>query len=37
MKMLRRSGKVDVMAASASLLVVIYLAGRSGAPAAAEM
>lgn len=37
MKMLRRSGRVDVMVASASLFVVMYRAGSTGAPAAAEM
>lgn len=36
-KMLRSSGRVEVIVSSASLLVVMYLAGRTGAPAAAEM
>jgi hypothetical protein len=36
-KILRRSGSFEVMAVSASLLVVMYLLGRIGAPAAAEM
>lgn len=35
--MLRSSGRVEAMVASASLLVVMYLAGSIGAPAAAEM
>ena len=35
--MLRNSGKLEAMASSASLLVVMYLAGRIGAPAAADM
>lgn len=36
-KMLRRSGSLEDMVTSASLLVDIYLLGRIGAPAAAEM
>lgn len=36
-KILRRSESFDDMVASASLLVVIYLLGRMGAPPAAEM
>lgn len=36
-KILRSSGRSEVMVASASLLVLMYLAGRIGAPAAAEM
>lgn len=37
MKILRSSGSLEEMIDSASLLVVIYLLGRIGAPAAAEM
>lgn len=37
MKTLRRLGNEDAMADSASRLVVIYLFGKIGAPAAAEM
>lgn len=37
MKILRNSGIVVDMVVSASRLVVIYLLGRTGAPAAAEM
>ena len=36
-KILRRFGSSDDMMASASLFVVMYLWGRSGAPAAADM
>lgn len=36
-KILRSSGSEDEMVASASRLVVMYRAGRMGAPAAAEM
>jgi hypothetical protein len=36
MKMLRRLGSDEDMVASASLLVVIYLLGNMGAPAAAD-
>lgn len=37
MKILRSSGRVEAIVSSASLLVVMYRAGRTGAPAAAEM
>jgi hypothetical protein len=37
MKILRSSGRVEAIVSSASLLVVMYRAGRIGAPAAAEM
>lgn len=37
MKILRRLGNEDAMVDSASRLVVMYLFGKSGAPAAAEM
>lgn len=37
MKILRSSGSEEDMVVSASLLVVIYLLGRIGAPEAAEM
>ena len=36
-KMLRSFGNEDAMVDSASLLVVMYLLGRIGVPAAAEM
>lgn len=37
MKILRRLGNEDAMVDSASRLVVMYLRGKRGAPAAAEM
>lgn len=37
MKILRKSGRVEAIVSSASLLVVMYRAGRIGAPPAAEM